>query len=157
MLLEPELQPESKLNDRYFVEDIFPYLYKDYPLAGIFSIDNRDTNELGIVPAKAIPLNAQYMASIENDVDQSWTKANFPFKYNMPLLYKQDWVDLNNQIINSYVNGETAVTSIVQRFKKSYFQFMRYGDYEVVLKYNLPGNKQSKEYTYKYRNNNNFR
>ncbi|WP_264529069.1 hypothetical protein [Flavobacterium sp. N502540] len=151
------ISAESKLNDRYFVEDIFPYLYKDYPLAGIFSIDNRDTNELGIVPAKAIPLNAQYMASIENDVDQSWTKANFPFKYNMPLLYKQDWVDLNNQIINSYVNGETAVTSIVQRFKKSYFQFMRYGDYEVVLKYNLPGNKQSKEYTYKYRNNNNFR
>ncbi|MBP4137458.1 hypothetical protein [Flavobacterium geliluteum] len=148
---------ESKLNDEYYKTDVFPYLYKDYPLNGNYSISNRDTNELGIIPAKAIPLNAYYMTSIENDVNQSWTKGNFPFKYNMPLLYKQDWVDLNNQIINAYVNGDTSTDLLAKRFINSNFQFMRYGNYEIVMKYNLPGGKQVKEFIYKYKNNNNFR
>ncbi|MCC9064170.1 hypothetical protein [Flavobacterium piscisymbiosum] len=148
---------KSKLNDEYYSTDIFPYLYKDYPLNNSFSISNRDTNELGIIPAKAISLNAYYMTSIENDVNQSWTKGNFPFKYNIPLLYKQDWVDLNNQIINAYVNGDTSVESIAKRFLNSNYLFMRYGNYEIVLKYSLPGEKQSTEFTYKFKNNNKFR
>lgn len=148
---------ESKLNDQYYTTDIFPYLYKDYPLNGNFSISNRDTSELGVIPAKAIPLNAYYMTSIENEVNQSWTKENFPFKYNLPLLYKQDWMDLNNQIVNSYVNGEAGVEVLAQRFINSNFLFMRYGNYEIVMKYNLPGNKQVNEFVYKFKNNNNFR
>ena len=147
----------SKLNDEYYTTDIFPYLYKDYPLNGSYSINNRDTNELGVIPAKAIPLNSYYMASIENDVNQSWTKGNFPFKYNMPLLYKQDWVDLNNQIINAYVNGDSGSESIAKRFLNSKYLFMRYGHYEILMKYNLPGDKQSTEFIYKYKNNNQFR
>lgn len=148
---------ESKLNDEYYATDIFPYLYKEYPLNGNYSIASRDTNELGVIPAKAIPLNAYYMTSIENNVNQSWIKGNFPFKYNMPLLYKQDWVDLNNQIINAYVNGDTSIELIAKRFINSNFLFMRYGNYEIVMKYNLPGVKQTKEFVYKFRNNNNFR
>lgn len=154
---KPVIIAESKLNDQYYTTDIFPYLYKDYPLNGNFSISNRDTSELGVIPAKAIPVNAYYMTSIENDVNQPWTRANFPYKYNMPLLYKQDWVDLNNQIVNSYINGETGSAVLAQRFINSTFQFMRYGNYEIVMKYNLPGDKQSNEFIYKYRNNNNFR
>ncbi|MDR7212227.1 hypothetical protein [Flavobacterium piscis] len=148
---------ESKMNDEYYTTDIFPYLYKDYPLNGSYSINNRDTSELGVIPAKAIPLSTYYMTSIENNVNQSWTKGNFPFKYNMPLLYKQDWVDLDNQIINGYINGDTSLEVIAKRFIKSNFLFMRYGNYEIVMKYNLPGDKQSKEFTYKYKNVNNFR
>ncbi|WP_316633132.1 hypothetical protein [uncultured Flavobacterium sp.] len=151
------IRAESKLNDAYYATDILPYLYKDYPLNGSYSINNRDTNELGVIPAKAIPLNAYYMTSIENNVNQSWTKGNFPFKYNMPLLYKQDWVDLNNQIINAYVNGDTSIETIAKRFMNTNFQFMRYGNYEIVMKYNLPGDKQANEFIYKYKNNNNFR
>lgn len=148
---------ESKLNDQYYTTDMYPYLYKDYPLNGTFSITNRETSEFGIIPAKAIPLNAYYMTSIENDVNHSWTKVNFPFKYNMPLLYKQDWVDLNNQIVNSFINGEPGVAALAQKFINSNFLFMRYGNYEILMKYNLPGNKQANEFVYKYRNNNNFR
>lgn len=154
---KPIITAQSKLNDAYYATDIFPYLYKDYPLNGKYSISDRDTSELGVIPAKAIPLNAYYMTSIENNVNQSWTKGNFPFKYNMPLLYKQDWVDLNNQIANDYVNGLVSSTSVANRFLNSNFLFMRYGNYEIVMKYNLPGDKKSTEFTYKYKNNNNFR
>lgn len=154
---KPIIIAQSKLNDEYYTLDIYPYLYKDYPLNGSYTINDRDTNELGIIPAKAIPLNAYYMTSIENDVNQSWTKGNFPFKYNMPLLYKQDWVDLNNQIINAYINGETGVDSIAKRFLNSNYLFMRYGNYEIFMNYTLPGDKKSTEYTYRYKNNNKFR
>ncbi|WP_223255487.1 hypothetical protein [Flavobacterium sp. LM4] len=154
---KPMISAQSKLNDEYYTADIFPYLYKDYPLNGSYAISNRDTNELGVIPAKAIPLSAYYMTSIENNVNQSWTKGNFPFKYNMPLLYKQDWIDLDNQIINAYVNGDTSVESVAKRFVNSNFLFMRYGNYEIVMKYNLPGDKQANEFTYKYKNINNFR
>lgn len=154
---KPVVTAESKLNDQYYTTDIYPYLYKDYPLNGNFTITNRDTSEFGVIPAKAIPLSAYYMTSIENDINQSWTKGNFPYKYNMPLLYKQDWVDLNNQIVNSYINGEPSIAALAQRFINSNFQFMRYGNYEILMKYNLPGNKQANEFVYKFRNNNNFR
>lgn len=154
---KPIIMAQSKLNDEYYTTDIYPYLYKDYPLNGSYTINDRNPDELGVIPAKAIPLNAYYMTSIENDVNQSWTKGNFPFKYNMPLLYKQDWVDLNNQIINAYINGNTGVESITKRFLNSNYQFMRYGNYEILMKYNLPGDKKSTEYTYKYKNNNKFR
>ncbi|WP_264536981.1 hypothetical protein [Flavobacterium sp. N1736] len=154
---KPLINAQSKLNDEYYTTDIFPYLYREYPLNGVFAITNREVSELGVVPAKAIPLNAYYMTSIENNVNQAWTKGNFPFKYNMPLLYKQDWVDLNNQIINAYLNGETNSESIAKRFLNSNYQFMKYGNYEIVMKYNLPGDKQSNEFTYKFKNNNNFR
>jgi hypothetical protein len=154
---KPMIIAQSKLNDEYYGTDIFPYLYKDYPLNGHYSIENRDTNELGVIPAKAIPLNAYYMTSIENNTNQAWTKGNFPFKYNMPLLYKQDWIDLNNQIANAYINGDTSIETIAKRFVNSNFLFMRYGNYEIVMKYNLPGDKQANEFTYKYKNNNNFR
>ncbi|WP_231891027.1 hypothetical protein [Flavobacterium succinicans] len=154
---KPILTAASKLNDMYYTTDIFPYLYQDYPLNGNYAIKNRDTNELGVIPAKAIPLNAYYMTSIENDINQSWTRGNFPFKYNMPLLYKQDWIDLNNQIVNAYINGDASIAIIAKRFINNNFLFMRFGNYEIVMKYTLPGNKKSTEFTYKYRNNNKFR
>lgn len=154
---KPVITAESKLNDQYYSTDIYPYLYQNYPLNNTYSITNRDVNELGVIPAKAIPLNAYYRSSIENDVNQSWTKGNFPFKYNMSLLYKQDWVDLNNQIINDYVNGDANTELLAKRFINANYLFMRYGNYEIVMKYNLPGDKQANEFTYKYKNNNNFR
>ncbi|WP_343617810.1 hypothetical protein [Flavobacterium sp.] len=154
---KPIIEAQSKLNDEYYKVDIYPFLYKDYPLSNKFFINNRNTNDLGIVPARAIPLNAYYITSIENNVNQSWTKANFPFKYNLPLLYKQDWVNLNNQIINAYINGDKTVDSMVKRFLNSNYLFMRYGNYEITVKYNLPGDKKSSDFTYKYKNNNNFR
>ncbi|CAA9195999.1 hypothetical protein [Flavobacterium collinsii] len=153
---KPMISAQSKLNDEYYAIDVYPYLYKDYPLNDSYSISKRDTNELGVIPVKAIPLSAAYITYIGNDTNQSWTRDNFPYKYNMPLLYKEDWIDLKNQIVNAYNNGDTSVELIAKRFIKANFLCMRYGNYEIVMKYNLPGDKQSKEFTYKYRNNNKF-
>jgi hypothetical protein len=153
----PLVKAESAVNDAYYTTDIYPYLYRDYPLNGSYFITNRDVEELGVVPSKAIPLNSTYITYLENDVNQSWTKGIFPFKYNLPLLYKQDWVDIYNQIMNDYVNGKVSSTSLAKQFLTGDYLFMRYGSYEIKVKYCLPGNKKTTEFVYKFKNNNNFR
>ncbi|PAM94954.1 hypothetical protein B4N84_10660 [Flavobacterium sp. IR1] len=154
---KPLITAQSSLNDEYYKIDIHPYLYKDYPLNGMYHITQRDTEEYGVVPAKAITLNASYITSIENNVNHGWTKENFPFKYNLPLLYKQDWTDLNNQIIRDYFGGAAASLPIGKRFLNSTYLFMRSGSYDIKLKYKLPGGKKSSDFTYTFKNKNSFR
>ncbi|OXA93991.1 hypothetical protein B0A66_05475 [Flavobacterium hercynium] len=154
---KPLISAESRLDDEYYRTDIFPYLYRDYPLNGTYHITQRDTEEYGVVPAKAITLNASYINSVENNVNHAWTRQNFPFKYNLPLVYKQDWTDLNNQIIRDYFDGVAASLPIGKRFLNSSYLFMRYGTYDIELKYNLPGDKKSSPFIYTYKNKNSFR
>lgn len=153
----PLVTAASKLNDTYYAIDMFPYLYKQYPIAGTYSIRNRDEEEFGLPPAKALPLSNYYLTSLENDSNPSWLKSNFPFKYNLPLIYKQDWMDLRDQIVNDYVSGEIDSNSLAYTFINKEYTFMRYGFYEVALKYVLPGNRKTTEYTYKFKNNNQIR
>lgn len=148
---------ESKLNDTYFGSDIFPYLYNQYPIGGTYTITNREANELGLPPAKALPLSTYYITSLENDTNLDWLKSNFPYKYNLPIAYKQDWTDLRNQVVNDYVSGVIDSNSLAYRFLNNDYTFMRYGFYEIALKYRLPGNKKTTEFVYKYKNNNQIR
>ncbi|QYS89613.1 hypothetical protein [Flavobacterium davisii] len=134
----PLLTATSKLNDTYYTTDMAPYLYKAYPLAGSYTLRNRDTNELGLPPAKALPISTYYLTSLENDTNTQWLKSNFPFKYNLPLLYKSDWMDLRDQVVNDYVNGTITSTSLAYQFLSKEYTFMRFGFYEVALKYRLP-------------------
>lgn len=152
----PLLKIESTLQDDYFQLDINPYLYKNYPLAG-YTITNRDTEQLGIIPTKALPITSYYLMSIENNVNSNWVRTNFPYKYNLPLLYKQDWVDLRNQIVNDYVQQKITTTNPAYPFLEKEFLFMRKGYYPVQMKYTLPGDKKATTFTYKFKNENNFR
>ncbi|HFG0578632.1 hypothetical protein [Flavobacterium psychrophilum] len=153
----PLLTATSKLNDMYYGTDMAPYLYNQYPIGGSYTITHRDTDELGLPPAKALPLSTYYLTSLESNINPSWLKSNFPFKYNLPLLYKQDWVDLRDQVVNDYVSGTITSNSLAYQFLNKEFTFMRYGFYEVDLKYRLPGNKKTTTYIYKFKNNNQIR
>ena len=153
----PLLTSISKLNDTYYTVDMYPYLYKQHPVGGNYSITSRDTDELGLPPAKALPLSTYYLTSLENDINPTWLKSNFPFKYNLPLIYKQDWVNLRDQIVNDYVDGTIDSNNTAYPFLTKEYTFMRYGFYEILLKYRLPGNRKTTEYTYKFKNNNQIR
>ncbi len=153
----PLLTAVSKLNDAYFGVDIAPNIYNEYPIGGNYTITNREPDEFGLPPAKALPLSTYYLTSLENDINGTWLKSNFPFKYNLPLSYKLDWIDLRDQIVNDYVNGTIDSNSLAYRFLNKEFTFMRFGFYEVLLKYRLPGNKKTAEFTYKFKNNNQIR
>jgi hypothetical protein len=154
---KPLIKASSTLQDDYFGIDISPNIYQSYPLGGKYELTNRSIAELGNPPARALPLNTYYMMSIENEVNQEWTKQNFPFKYNLPLVYKEDWMNLYNQIINDQVNGVITTAHPAYSLINKDYLFMRGGFYNVSIKYSLPGDKKTANFYYRFKNPNNFR
>jgi hypothetical protein len=154
---KPLINASATLQDDYFGLDINPNIYNSYPFGGKYELTNRNITELGNPPVKALPLNTYYMMSIENDVNQEWTKENFPFKYNLPLVYKEDWMNLYNQIINDQVNGTITNAHPAYNLINKDYLFMRGGFYNVSIKYCLPGDKKTANFYYRFKNPNNFR
>jgi hypothetical protein len=154
---KPLINASSTLQDDYFGIDINPNIYSSYPFGGTYEITSRDITAFGNPPSKALPLNAYYMMSIENDVNQTWTKQNFPFKYNLPLIYKEDWMNLYNQIVNDQVNGIITTTHPAYSLVSKDYLFMRGGFYNVSIKYSIPGDKKTSNFYYRFKNPNQFR
>ncbi len=154
---KPLIEASSTLQDDYFGIDINPNIYNSYPFGGKYEITSRDVTEFGNPPSKALPLNSYYMLSIENDINDTWTKQNFPFKYNLPLVYKEDWMNLYHQIVNDQINGTINTSHPAYRLVSKDYLFMRAGFYNVSIKYNLPGNKKTSNFYYRFKNPNNFR
>jgi hypothetical protein len=154
---KPLINASATLQDDYFGLDINPNIYLSYPFGGKYELTNRNITELGNPPVKALPLNTYYMMSIENDVNQEWTKQNFPFKYNLPLVYKEDWMNLYNQIINDQVNGTITTSHPAYSLISKDYLFMRSGFYNVSIKYCLPGDKKTANFYYRFKNPHNFR
>ena len=154
---KPLVQVEATLSDGYYLKDMKPPIYGQYPLGGKYKIENREEKEYGVPPKRAVPILAYYLSSAQNDVNQGWMKSNFPYFYNLPLLYKQDWVDLHSQILNDYVDGLILRGSEAASFLDKDFYFMRYGKYTINMQYILPGGVKGSSYQYDFKNNNKFR
>src|SRR5690606_34752386 len=151
---KPLVQVEATLSDDYYLKDMKPPIYGQYPLGGKYKIENRKEKEYGVPPKRAVPILAYYLSSAQNDVNQDWMKSNFPYFYNLPLLYKQDWVDLQSQILNDYVDGLIPRGSEAASFLDKDFYFMRYGKYTIIMQYILPGGVKGSSYQYDFKNNN---
>ena len=154
---KPLITAAATLQDDYFGTDMNPNIYTTYPLGGKYEITNRDVTELGRIPARALPINATYLNNLENDVNNGWNKQVFPFKYNLPLLYKSDWMNFYNQIVNDQVNGVITTSHPAYTLISKNFTFMRFGFYNIEMKYILPGDKQTKNFYYQFKNLNQFR
>ncbi|CAA0203089.1 hypothetical protein [Tenacibaculum maritimum] len=147
---------EASLEDAYFIKDINPPLYAKYPTGG-YTIKNRDTRILGTPPKFALPLLNNYITSLEHEVNDNMLQTTFPFRYNLGLLYKKDWVDLQSQIANDYADGIIRGENPILNFLDRSYLFMRYGYYKAKLFYTLPGNIKGSNVEYKFKNPNNFR
>ncbi|MDM1398062.1 hypothetical protein HX049_12865 [Myroides odoratimimus] len=154
---KPLLQPEAVMDDKYFIMDINPFLYANYPLEGKYTFTHRDTQEYGVVPSKALFIRSYYLMSADRNVNKNWRMSYFPYTYNLGLVYKEDWVNLTNQMVNDAIDKPISSSSVYYELLRKRFEFMRHGDYNIKVNYVLPGEKQKVEYKYKYRNLNEFR
>jgi hypothetical protein len=147
---QPLVQATAVLDDAYFTQDIFPKNYKQYPLAGSIELTNRDTTELGLLPVKALPLMSIYAGELGDDNFNGYAKTRMPFIYNLPQIYKQDFLDLQNQVVNKFLG-----TSQQQQYEyliNGYFPFMRQGNYKVRYQYVLPNGKPASSAIFEYQN-----
>lgn len=153
---KPLVTIAATLDDSYFMQDINPPLYSKYPMLG-YKIKNRDENILGAPPRLALPLIDEYVNNLENDVNQGMLETTFPYRYNLGLIYKSDWVDLQAQLVNAHLDGAIKSNNTVLNFLDEDYLFMRYGFYKTRLIYMLPGNLKGSEAIYEFKNPNKFR
>ncbi|WP_417443572.1 hypothetical protein [Joostella sp.] len=150
---KPLVNVRATLADDYFKKDINPPLYSKYPIGGKYRLKNREESEYGTPPSRAVPILSHYLTSVQYGTDQGWKLTNFPYFYNLPLVYKQDWVDLRSQVLNDKVNGNIQSFS----FLDEDYYFIRYGKYTINMQYVLPGDIQGTSIEYDFKNNNRFR
>ncbi|MCX2681998.1 hypothetical protein OOZ15_18750 [Galbibacter sp. EGI 63066] len=154
---KPLVSVTATLSDDYYQKDMNPPLYSHYPFGGKYTVKNREENEYGMPPKKAVPILAHYLTSAEYETNLAWMRNNFPYFYNLPLIYKKDWVDLHSQIINDYVDGKITRSHPAYSFLDKDYYFMRYGKYTVNMQYMLPGGIRGTSIQYDFKNNNRFR
>ncbi len=144
----PLVNPVATLEDSYYKDQIYPLVYKGYSSLGV-SITNRDVADYGVPPAKAIPVNAEYLTQVENGIFYGKAKEVFPYIYNLPWVYKMDFIDLRGQITNRYLNNPPW--NVVQFFTGRY-PFIPYGYYKIMLEYRLPGESKGTQVPFEYFN-----
>lgn len=149
------VQIEADVDDSYFAEDINPVLYSQLPVAGKYAIQHREVAALGVVPRKALSINNYYLNSVQNNVNPGNVATYFPYEYDLPLIYKQDLMDVRNQIVNDLASGVITTSSPAYQFLDGTFKSIRNGTYNVTMKYKLPGNKKVTETAQIYKNRNN--
>lgn len=153
----PLVSIEATLDDTYFNTDINPPLYSKYPLGGQYTFNSRDAAVLGTPPKYALPLLSNYLNNLEHEVNEQNLRTTFPFRYNLTMTYKADWIDLRSQIVNDQVDGLIPSGSPVLNFLDENYLFMRYGFYKTKLSYKLPGGIEGSSSIYKFKNPINFR
>ncbi|WP_438711006.1 hypothetical protein ACSTS3_21090 [Aquimarina muelleri] len=147
----PLVQVESTLKDTYFTSDIDPLIYERYTPASRYSI-SRDINEYGFKPKKAIPILTSYIKDLENSVNLSWRAITFPYRYNLMEIYNVDYREVYRKINNGYIDGVLSSNDPLLHILGRTFPYMRYGNYEIVMRYTLPGNITGSSTTYDFKN-----
>jgi hypothetical protein len=148
---------EALLTDSYFKEDINPILYKTYPVAGTYHITRRQTSVLGVPPTRALPIESDYITNLENNTKRNKIETHFPYRYNLPRVYKEDFVDLRDQVYSDFTKGRIHGQHPAMSLTRAAYYFMRYGKYKIKLKYTLPGGIQGSEAKIDFKNPLKFR
>jgi hypothetical protein len=140
------VQPSALLDDDYYKQDVYPFIYEHYPVEDITL--TRDPNILGIPPARAINVSTQYLTEIENDNFGGTAKRYFPYIYYVPQVYKQDYTYLQNKIVNRFMG--TPQAKQYGYIINSSYRLIRTGYYMVKFQYVMPDGTQgtSADFTY---------
>jgi hypothetical protein len=144
----PLLKVEATMDDEYFTTIINPLIYTDYP-PGNINITTREKEPYGIPPSRAVLVNSAYRTQIENNNYNELARKYFPYIYDLPRIYKDDYINLRGQIINHWQNNPPAG---LERFYQDSFPFIIFGYYNIRLQYVLPGKTSGTKQTFIYYN-----
>jgi hypothetical protein len=148
----PLVKAEATLEDVYYKEDIYPYLYKDYPKYGI-GITRRETNEtgLGIPPKYAVEVSPEYIYAVNNN-NKDYMGNVFPYEYNLQIYYSRDFYDMRDGQASYFVN--TGNMPILLDYN---ILFIRGGNYRTKLSYILPDGTVTSSAYFDFKNSITFR
>ncbi|MBF4463905.1 hypothetical protein [Flavobacterium sp. LC2016-12] len=135
----PLVKVEALLDDDYYKNNIYPLLYKVYPIEAGITL-SRDTTILGLPPTKGIELLTWYQSYLTNDPGNPYLKERLPYRYNQPYYYKTDFLALQYKLVNKYLNSENqAMIDKYNYIINGSFPMIKDGKYNIKLNYTLPG------------------
>ncbi len=142
---KPLVDVEAALTDYFFKQKINPLLYEDYPVDGRVRVKRGNVDEIGLPPTRALPIKSDYLSSIKNEQYTGLVTRNFPYYYNLPYVYKQDFIDIQSQVINGYIKSDGTSWTAYEKFSKARFPFISSEKYRIYMQYILPdGTKGSR-------------
>ncbi|MBX9851398.1 MAG: hypothetical protein K2X86_06520, partial [Cytophagaceae bacterium] len=140
----PLIQFEAVLTDNnWYGNYIHPLLYQEYPMNNQIFIQWRQTNTLGVPPAKAV-----YIRQYPNDrqlESQDITSGSAElgtreaaFVYDLNFYMYKDYQDMQGQAANIYANKPVTNNRIIYLLSTPY-PIIKQGAYKVQIKYVMPG------------------
>lgn len=138
-LYKPLVSVEPVFDDNYYTNEIFPLVYRGYPLEPDLKLD-RNTDASGFLPVKGVEVLAWYQDYLINNPNSFMLKEYLPYRYNLPYYYKEDFIAIRYKVINKYLN--TNNQAMIQKYNyiiNGTFPYIKKGTYNIRLKYILPG------------------
>lgn len=129
---QPLLSFQSLQTDSYYMNAVFPKLYKDFPYsqAGSIQIKNRDINQYGFPPVKALYHDPEY------ELDP----LRMPYIDGLTDVYRNDYRDMQDQLMNKYVSGNYGLSQVYPQFFSGRFPEAPLNTIEQIeFQYVLPG------------------
>ncbi|RAV97749.1 hypothetical protein [Pseudochryseolinea flava] len=147
----PMVAAQAILDDAYFNEDINPVLYSRLQAAqfGLARIMNGG-DKLGLPPVKAIQISTAYLNDAENNQYDGVPRDRFPYIYNLPEVYKQDFIDFQTKVVNKYYDSprRREFLDVIE----GTFSFIRFGHYKVDFQYVFPDGTTGSHAVFEYYN-----
>ncbi len=143
------VRPTALLTDDYYTQDIYPLVYRNYPPAGI-RITDRAPDELGVPPVRAIHASSAYLTEVERGDYSGLATRRFPFVYNLPQVYYNDFMELRSKLTNAFI--DTPILSQYNYIVSKSFPWIRTGTYKVRFQYHLPGGRLGTSADFEYYN-----
>jgi hypothetical protein len=141
---KPLIQFKAKLVDNPWLTDIInPLIYEGYPLAGSMTVKWRDPQTLGVPPLKAINIRQNPNDKVLEEAELNGSaNANITdaaaFIYNLPFYMEKDYIEIQGQAANAYINSSAKSDRITKLLSTS-FPAISKGNYKFDVKYVLPG------------------
>ncbi|MDR0891521.1 MAG: hypothetical protein LBN24_02805 [Mediterranea sp.] len=146
---QPLVDVRATLDDDFYKKHIYPLVYEGYPIGGRFRVTRTDVDSIGVPPVKALPLRSDYLSEIEAGNYRGITTTLFPYHYNLPAVYSQDFTDLQSQVVNALLGKGGAM---YDRFLLGTYPFILPGKYTIRMQYVMPGGIKGTETTFDYEN-----
>ncbi|GHV66016.1 hypothetical protein FACS1894199_08420 [Bacteroidia bacterium] len=145
----PLVNPMAVLDDYYYINKVYPLVYRDYPYSGKVEIKERDL-VYDVPPAKALFVVDDYLKSFTDDGTNGTVKnlkLLFPYSYNLYEMYISDFYDIRSQVANLYLS--TAQASQYKLLNTDIPAFMQ-GSYNVMLHYRQPNGSEGTSGAFKF-------
>ncbi len=129
-------------NNKYYSKQIYPVVYAGYPINNSITITWRNIDKIGLPPAKAVSIEANYANLTNQELNENFylpAGTDLIWNYNLVHYYQKDMLQLQNKAANYYYRTKQQPGKRVRDLLTTTFPVLPEGTYDIEIAYKLPG------------------